>query len=119
MVDVLLRLTALTYRHFSIGWASDDGEEVCSERVESGILVARFVRLNQYGYGEKSIALGVVDPHLLFCGLTISVLRPLSWGVRGVDEDRRFLPKISIPGFRLAPSLVLSFGPVEGWFVCA
>lgn len=119
MADVLLKLTALTYRPFHIGWESDDGKETCSERVETGVLVSRFVHLIGYGGGEKSISLGLVDPHLILCGLTVAVLRPLAWGVRSADADRRYLPKISFPGFRLAPFLVLSFGIVDGWFVNA
>ena len=119
MTDVLLRLTALTYRPFSLEWFSNDEEEKCLERLESGVLVSRFVRISAYNGRPIDVPLGVVDPHLAFCGLTVAVLRPLSWGVSGPDAVRRFLPKLSIPGFRLAPTMQFSFGAIEGWFANA
>lgn len=119
MADILLKLTALTYRPMAIGWESDDGQAHCFERVESGILIARFVRLTGYAGGEVPVDLKLKGPNLILCGLTVTVVRPMAWGVRSVETDRRFLPKISFPSFRLCPTLILSFGVVDGWFVNA
>jgi hypothetical protein len=116
MADVLLRLTALAYRPHSISWSSENGDEECSEKVDAGALVARFVRLVGYGGGLVDVSLGLSDPRLDMCGVTFAVLRPMSWGISDPVAVGRYVPKVSVPGFRLSPVMRFAFGPVDGWF---
>lgn len=116
MVDILLRLSALTFRRFSYEYDAFPAEGTHCESVDPGTLLNRYERISGYSGGLVDLDLCSLSPEHDFCGLTVTVVRPLAWGATDSLALHHFLPRFSIPGFRLSPIIRLAFGPVTGWF---